>query len=202
MRILFLFFLLCHVACSETQKEIDQADAVEEESYFGPEPEIPPRVYVPNGLIKSYIFPEYPQIMLAGRVHGSFHVTAEIGKNGEVISTVGPTEPKGVRGGSHLTLKSSALISLCQWTFRPPADQKDFPMKHTVEYIFKIEGEPTPNPKVHYTIQLPDRVEITGEPHEKGMRGLLTEDFFPDDGKSHALVLSCADGKWVGLILR
>ena len=82
VRTLFLFILVfCHVACSEKQKGVDQVDAVKEESYFGPPPEIPPRVYVPNGLVKSYIFPQYPQIELAARIHGSFHATAEIGKN-------------------------------------------------------------------------------------------------------------------------
>ena len=142
--------------------------------------------------VQSYVLPEYHPELLKDPYQGmgTARVTAEIGKDGKVKKVIGPIFPKDGFSGAYLTLVDFAAKSLCQWTFYLPSGQKTFPVRYTVEYVFKQEGKPVPTPNPRYLIEPPDRITITSAP-------MLTKDkphwdlLAPPKGKIKPMTYKC-----------
>ena len=136
MQKLFWFLLIVPVACQEA----------------------------PKGPVRSYVLPEYPPgLQREYPTQGTLNLTAQIGKDGKVVSVVWPTVPTEGFWGPEKTLVEATHNNLCQWTFEPPTDQEVLPVRHDIEYVFKLEGDPVDNPKTRYLLQLPHRIEIISE---------------------------------------
>ena len=103
--------------------------------------------------------PEYPDPARYGRVQGTILVTVDIGPDGKVIST-------SAAGGSYI-LRKAAEENAEQWVFGPLPQEAEYPIRHQIEYVYKLEGKPkfVAFPAVIKT-SLPDRIEITAVPLE------------------------------------
>ncbi len=136
MRRLILFLFLLQVACQE----------------------------VPKGPIRSYVLLHYTTYMLEYSTEGSVPLTAVLGEDGKVEAVVLPTVPPEGFWGPRGLLVGAARRNLCKWTFEPPLKKGYFPIKHDIEYVFKLEGDPVENPKTRHILHLPHRIEIISQP--------------------------------------
>ena len=122
------------------------------------------------------ILPRYPAFASISRIQGTVRVHAEIRReDGKVLSAKGTLITNQPRDRLHQELVSTAEENLRQWIFSPSYDPKNRPMKHSVEYVFKVKGKRVDNPKPRYSIVLPDRVKITTQPYLSipGVRGTI-----------------------------
>ena len=153
--------------------------------------------------VQSYVLPKiYSHLVEWREFHYTVRATALIGKDGEVEKVVGPITPENGFWSPYMQLVYQTSKSLCQWTFVLPSDQESFPVKHTVEFVFKIEGKPVWTPKQRYTIQLPHRVEFTSPPQkeeemEKGtFKGPINYAYItPINSKNKPVTYNCSESK-------
>ena len=116
--------------------------------------------------VKRCILPQYPDPLSWRRVQGTVRVRTEIGNDGKVISAIGTMDSDQPLDKDHRRLVRTAEENLREWTFYISRESTNFPIIHTVEYIFKVEGQMTLFPKPRYRIHLPDRVEMVTEPYQ------------------------------------
>lgn len=98
--------------------------------------------------------PEYPLRAIANNIQGRVDVQVQIGAGGKVIFA------KAI--GASPLLEEAAENNVRQWEFGPFPPDCEFPIYHTVTYIFKLESPPlsgVPSQTVVHTY-LPDRVEL------------------------------------------
>ena len=124
-------------------------------------------------IVTRCILPQYPDPLSADRVQGIVRVRAEIGKDGKVISAIGTMDSDQPLDKRQRRLVRTAEENLREWTFYFYPHSKNFPKIHTVEYIFKVEGQPTIFPKPRYHVHLPDRVEMITEPYQPNIPELV-----------------------------
>ena len=98
--------------------------------------------------------PVYPQGALVQNIQGTVTVSVVIGADGKVLLAQG--------SGAHPLLVEAAEKNVRDWVFGPFPSVAEFPIYHTVTYVFKLEGPPLSVglfPPVVDTY-LPDRIEI------------------------------------------
>ena len=98
--------------------------------------------------------PEYPSSAIDNHIQGRVDVQVQIGADGKVMFA------KAM--GAHPLLEEAAEKNVRQWEFGPFPPNAEFPIYHTVTYVFKMEAPPpsgVPSPVVVHTY-LPNRVEI------------------------------------------
>jgi TonB family protein len=99
--------------------------------------------------------PEYPLRAIANNIQGRVDVQIEIGAGGKVIFA------KAI--GASPLLEEAAENNVRQWEFGPFPPDCEFPIYHSITYVFMLERLPpsvwAPSPVVVHTY-LPDRVEI------------------------------------------
>lgn len=98
--------------------------------------------------------PEYPAGAIDNNIQGRVDVQVQIGADGKVIFAKAT--------GSHPILQEAAENNVRRWEFGPFPPDAEFPIYHTVSYVFKMERPPpsgVPSPVVVHTY-LPNRVEI------------------------------------------
>lgn len=103
--------------------------------------------------------PGYPNLAKMAQIEGRVTVSIEIAADGKVISAKAT--------GGHEVLLRATERSVREWSFWPPAGVKEFPVRHSITYIYRIVGKPVlepPPPTVLF--HLPDTVEITAQPPE------------------------------------
>jgi TonB family protein len=116
-----------------------------------------PRGAVDVTCVKHILVPRYPRLARIAQFQGTVTVNIQIGIDGTVVSAASSGPDELLRRASEENAK--------HWTFCPAQDAT--PRKHTITYVYKLEG-----PKEYYdsppivTIDLPDRVEIIGNPPE------------------------------------
>lgn len=101
--------------------------------------------------------PEYPVNARLQNLQGTVVVNLHIGVDGRVRYAKGKGAPD--------ILVQAAEENARQWTFGPFPAVAVFPMDHTLEYVYKLEGKPmivAPNAVIKTF--LPDRVEISATP--------------------------------------
>jgi hypothetical protein len=101
--------------------------------------------------------PEYPLNARLENLQGTVVVNLHIGADGKVRFAKG-------RGAPDILVKA-AEENARQWTFGPFPVVAVFPMDHTLEYVYKLDGKPmvvAPNPIIK--TYLPDRIEISATP--------------------------------------
>jgi hypothetical protein len=101
--------------------------------------------------------PEYPLAARLQNLQGIVLVRVSIGPDGKVVYAKGS-------GGPDVLVKA-AEENAQMWIFGPFPPVCEFPIEHTIQYTYKLEGKPkvvalTPVLKTF----LPDRVEITAVP--------------------------------------
>ncbi len=113
--------------------------------------------------VVSMTVPDYPPVARLAGIQGSVRVDVEINSTGKVVSAEAaypPGAPKGLK-----LLGSYAAKNVATWPFFVSTDQKTFPLKHRVTYVYKLQGKETieiPCPTV--TLHTADRVEIVMPP--------------------------------------
>ena len=113
--------------------------------------------------VVSMTIPDYPALARMARVQGSVRIDVEINSTGRVVSAEA-VYPPGAPSGLKL-LGSEAAKNVATWQFFVSSDQKTFPLKHRVTYVYKFQGKETgelPCPTV--TLHGADRVEIAVSP--------------------------------------
>jgi hypothetical protein len=107
--------------------------------------------------VRDVVVPAYERLARTAQLQGSVTVEIQVGPDGKIVSAKGR--------GAHPLLIRETERNIREWTFGPfPKDTK-FPVRHTVVYVYKLEGAERyddPPPKV--MLHLPDRVEITTNP--------------------------------------
>jgi TonB family protein len=101
--------------------------------------------------------PAYPLSARSQNEQGTVVVRVGIGANGKVIYAKGSGAPE--------TLVRAAEENAREWTFGPFPAISVFPVDHTIQYVYKLEGKPlvvAPNPIIKTF--LPDRIEIVAVP--------------------------------------
>jgi len=91
-------------------------------------------------------------------IQGTVYVHIQIGADGRVLVARGQ--------GTHPYLVKAAEDNVRQWVFGPFPPRGEYPIYHTVTYVYKLEGKPAAvffYPPVVRTA-LPDRVEIQTRP--------------------------------------
>ena len=114
--------------------------------------------------VKRVVAPDYPNLARFASLQGSVRVQLEIGQHGEVLSARA--------SGADKLLTQAAEKNVLLWSFAPPPKSVSIPVRHTVLYVYKIEGKPVwdgPAPVV--VLYLPDRVEITTRPLKPSIYG-------------------------------
>lgn len=107
--------------------------------------------------VRDIVVPDYPILAKMALLQGSVRVDIEIGPDGKVLLAKGS-------GGDPILLRA-AENNVSRWSFVVASEVKDFPLKHTVIYLYKIQGERVVNPECPTVVlHLPDRVEITAQP--------------------------------------
>jgi TonB family protein len=110
--------------------------------------------------VRHLVAPGYPHLARMASLQGSVTVDFEIAPDGRVISASGS-------GAAHKLLISTSEENIRQWTSGPLQPPGTSSTKHTITYIYKLEGKELyydPPPTV--VLDLPDRVEITTHPPE------------------------------------
>jgi TonB family protein len=107
--------------------------------------------------IKQIAAPDYPLEARFGRIQGTVKVDVSIGADGRV------TEAHG--SGADPVLVRAAEQNATQWVFGPFPPDYEFPIFHTITYVYRLEGKiyfvvDPPRTKTH----LPDRVELIATP--------------------------------------
>lgn len=106
--------------------------------------------------------PDYPIQAHTRNIQGTVRVDIEIGPDGRVLSAKA--------SGAHGILVDAAEKNVRQWVFGPFPPVGEFPIYHTVTYVFRLEGKPAfvAYPPLILT-HLPDRVEIRTRPFESDL---------------------------------
>lgn len=107
--------------------------------------------------VRDLPVPNYSRLARMARLQGTVVVEVEISVDGKVV--------KERASGGHALLQREARANARQWTFRNVPLNSKFPVKHSITYVYRLEGESRyedPPPVVKLT--LPDRVEITSHP--------------------------------------
>ena len=107
--------------------------------------------------IEKIAEPEYPLRARYEKLQGTVTVRVEIGPDGKVTFAEGSGAPE--------VLVKAAEENARQWVFGPFPAVNEFPIHHTIQYIYKLEGEPKvaafyPTVKTF----LPDRIEVSAGP--------------------------------------
>ena len=112
--------------------------------------------------------PDYPVRAIVNNIQGRVDVQVQIGAGGRVIFA------KAI--GANPLLEEAAENNVRQWEFGPFPPDCEFPIYHTVTYIFKLEGPPLGVVQVPFVVHtyLPDRVEIKTRPfkEDNGLRAI------------------------------
>jgi TonB family protein len=113
--------------------------------------------------VVSMAVPDYPRLALMARIQGSVRVEIEIDRTGKVVSAEAmypPGAPKGLK-----LLGPHAAKNVATWQFFVSRDEKTFPIKHSVTYVYKLQGKETyAFPCSTVTLHAADRVEIVTPP--------------------------------------
>lgn len=100
---------------------------------------------------------EYPLSARFSNTEGTVIVTVIIGPDGKVISAHG--------SGAADILVKAAEENARQWVFGPFPPVAEFPIYHTIRYVYRLEGKAKAvayNPTIRTF--LPDRIEISAAP--------------------------------------
>ena len=103
--------------------------------------------------------PDYPPSAQFQKLQGTVTVDVLIAADGKVISATG--------SGAAPTLQQAAEDNAKQWSFGPFPAVSQFPIHHTIKYVYTLEGKPVyvrTIPRV--TTHLPDRVDVIATPLE------------------------------------
>jgi TonB family protein len=101
--------------------------------------------------------PDYPPDARYKNIQGTVQVEVSIGADGRVISL-------DAEGASPI-LQEAAKDNARQWQFGPLPPIAEFPMRHTITYVYSLSGKPRfvdARPTVRTF--LPDRIEIIATP--------------------------------------
>jgi hypothetical protein len=101
--------------------------------------------------------PEYPLNARLLNLQGTVVVNLHIGADGKVRYAKGSGAPD--------ILVKAAEENVREWTFGPFPAVAIFPLDHTLEYVYKLNGKPmvvASNPVIKTF--LPDRIEISASP--------------------------------------
>lgn len=103
--------------------------------------------------VRDIVAPDYPRDANVANIQGTVTVNILIDPDGRVIQARG--------SGAHPILVEAAEKNVSQWVFGPFPPVAEFPVNHTVTYIYKLEGPPA-HVLVFPTIRtyLPDRIEL------------------------------------------
>jgi TonB family protein len=101
--------------------------------------------------------PDYPPDARYHNIQGTVQVDVSIGADGTVISL-------SAEGGAPI-LQEAAKENARQWQFGPFPPIAEFPMHHTITYLYSLSGKPMfiEHRPIVRTF-LPDRVEIIATP--------------------------------------
>ena len=91
--------------------------------------------------VVSMTVPDYPPLARMARVQGSVRVEVEIDSTGKVVSAE-PVYPPGAPKGLKL-LGPHAAKNVSTWQFSVPTDEKTFPLRHSLTYVYKLYGKET-----------------------------------------------------------
>jgi TonB family protein len=112
-----------------------------------------------NKLHVKYIEqPDYPLSSRLKNEQGTVLVNVDIDASGRVTRAKGSGAPE--------TLVKAAEGNVQHWVFGPFPDVSVFPIDHTIQYVYRLEGKPLAvviTPPVVKTF-LPDRIEISAVP--------------------------------------
>jgi TonB family protein len=103
--------------------------------------------------VRDFVAPDYPRDANVANIQGTVTVNILIGPDGKVIQARG--------SGAHAILVEAAETNVRQWVFGPLPAVGEYPISHTVTYVYKLEEPPAyvllfPTIRTH----LPDRVEL------------------------------------------
>jgi TonB family protein len=103
--------------------------------------------------VRDFVSPDYPWDANTANIQGTVSVNILIGPDGKVIQAQG--------SGAHPILVEAAVTNVRQWVFGPLPPVAEYPISHTVTYVYRLEAPPA-YVRLHPTIrtQLPDRVEL------------------------------------------
>jgi TonB family protein len=85
--------------------------------------------------LASLDLPHYPRIARSARIEGKVAIEIEVNVEGKIISA------NAIEG--HPLLKEYALRNVNTWRFEPVKDGKQYDVKITVIYEFKMSGDPS-----------------------------------------------------------
>jgi TonB family protein len=107
--------------------------------------------------VRRIVQPDYPADARYKNIQGTVQVEVLIGADGTVMSL-------SAQGGSQI-LQEAAKNNARQWQFGPFPPIGEFPIDHTITYVYSLTGKPlfVEHPPVVRTF-LPDRVEIIATP--------------------------------------
>lgn len=107
--------------------------------------------------VRDVVVPDHPVVAKVALLEGSVRVDLEIAADGKVLTAKSS-------GGDKILLRA-AENNVRRWSFVVPSEVKDFPLKHTMTYVYKIQGKRVVNPECPTVVlHLPDRIEIIAQP--------------------------------------
>ena len=107
--------------------------------------------------VKQIEQPDYPSPARYENIQGTVQVEIGIGADGKVIFAKG--------SGASRVLQRAAEVNARQWVFGPFPRAAEFPMYHTIDYVYRLEGKPLVVAiQAHVRTYLPDRIEIIAAP--------------------------------------
>jgi TonB family protein len=115
--------------------------------------------------VRELVNPDYPLAALNANIQGTVRVNLLIGADGKVLAASAD--------GAHPLLVQEAENNARRWVYGPFPPVAEFPIYHTVTYVFKLEGEPLNVWPPVVRTSLPDRIEIRAHP--------ASPDYFPPD---------------------
>jgi len=105
--------------------------------------------------VKSLAPPNYPPIAKLAKLQGTVKVKLKLAANGKIMSASASGADQILNGAS----KENAI----QWVFSSDA-AKPQGCDLTITYVYKLEGEPSYNPRERLILELPTRVELIAQP--------------------------------------
>lgn len=108
--------------------------------------------------------PTYTEMARVSRITGSVRVRVTAAANGAISrAVVVDAETHPGDSAARRMLSEIVLNNIRQWRFEA-APQGGADRQVTVEYVFRLEGEPDPCGRTRVTLELPGKVELVASP--------------------------------------
>jgi len=104
----------------------------------------------------------YPALARQARLQGSISIHLKISPSGRVVDAEANTADALLK--EHPLLQKETVKVIRKWTFSCANCPPNANYEHALTFVYRLEGQETPQNISHFTMDSPDRVTVTANP--------------------------------------